>query len=497
MSDGNGQAGKWPTTESPPGWAWAKFAQVFDNVTSSELKLKQKEYAEEGSLPVVDQGQELIGGYTNNDELQHRSKLPVVLFGDHTQCVKYLDFQFVQGADGTKILKPSECVEPRFAYWSMRTIELPKKGYSRHFKFLRDSEFPIPPLAEQRRIVTAIESLQARSSRAREALSEVGPLLEQFRQSVLRSAFSGRLTADWRAAHPDVEPASELLARIRTERRQRWEQAEQAKYKAKGKKPPKGWKEKYKKPSDRLTERRLTPLLESAPNTWTIANLETIGELITGKTPSTRNESFWNGDIPFVTPSQVHPNGHILPPKRTVTTEGAEQARIIHANTILIVCIGTVGKAGLLDRTAIFNQQLNAIVACPQVEPRLLFFWCKLLRSWLIEEASATVNSAIINKTRLGYAPFPLPPVDEQREMLRLIDAAFNGGEAIEQKSAESESALTQLDQSILAKAFRGELVPQDPNDEPASELLARIRAANESQPKNKTTNKRGKRNGD
>jgi type I restriction enzyme S subunit len=99
----------------------------------------------------------------------------------------------------------------------------------------------LPPLAEQRRIVAKIEALQERSLRAWEALSEVGPLLEQFRQSVLAAAFRGDLTADWRAAHPNVEPASELLRRIRAERRRSWEQAELAKYETKGQKPPKNW----------------------------------------------------------------------------------------------------------------------------------------------------------------------------------------------------------------------------------------------------------------
>src|SRR5215470_10714063 len=111
-----------------------------------------------------------------------------------------------------------------------------------------NTKLPIPPLAEQRRIVTKIEALQERSRRAREALREVGPLLEQFRQSVLATAFWGDLTADWRATHPDVEPASELLHRIRAERRRRWEQAELAKYEAKGQKPPKNWQDKYEKP---------------------------------------------------------------------------------------------------------------------------------------------------------------------------------------------------------------------------------------------------------
>jgi type I restriction enzyme S subunit len=96
--------------------------------------------------------------------------------------------------------------------------------------------------------VAKIEALQERGRRAREALSEVGPLLEQFRQSVLAAAFRGDLTADWRAAHPHVEPARALLQRIRAERRHRWEQAELAKYAAKGQKPPKNWQEKYQEP---------------------------------------------------------------------------------------------------------------------------------------------------------------------------------------------------------------------------------------------------------
>ena len=127
----------------------------------------------------------------------------------------------------------------------------------------------MPPLAEQRRIVAKIEALQERSRRAREALSEVGPLLEQFRQSVLAAAFRGDLTADWRAAHPHVEPASALLQRIRAERRHRWEQAELAKYEAKGQKPPKNWQEKYQEPS-----RSTIPDLPELPAGWAWATLE-------------------------------------------------------------------------------------------------------------------------------------------------------------------------------------------------------------------------------
>jgi type I restriction enzyme S subunit len=117
----------------------------------------------------------------------------------------------------------------------------------------RDScqaEVPIAlQLREQRRIVAKLDALTERSRRAKAALDAIPPLIEKFKQSVLAAAFRGDLTADWRAAHPDVEPASELFKRIRVERRRRWEEAELAKLTAKGKAPTDDrWKAKYEEP---------------------------------------------------------------------------------------------------------------------------------------------------------------------------------------------------------------------------------------------------------
>lgn len=107
----------------------------------------------------------------------------------------------------------------------------------------------LAPRGERRRIVAKIEALTQKSRRAKEALDAIPPLLERFRQSVLASAFRGDLTKDWRAKHPDVEPAEELLKRIRQERRKRWEEAELAKFKANGKYPKDDrWKQKYGSP---------------------------------------------------------------------------------------------------------------------------------------------------------------------------------------------------------------------------------------------------------
>lgn len=374
---------------------------------------------------------------------------------------------------------------------------------------------PIPGSNEQRRIVAKIESLQARSEAAKEALDAIPPLLEKFRQSVLAAAFRGDLTASWRAKNPDVEPASVLLERIRAERRTRWiaDEAEKgrARAEARARKAGKPWTaaddakvldkervkaaKKYKEPVQPLFDAKSRIVTGILPDGWVHASLDEVSELSTGKTPSTRTPSFWGGDIPFITPSQIHPRGRILPAQRTVTEEGAAEARLLSPGAILIVCIGSVGKSGLLDRMAIFNQQINAAVASPLMETNYLASWCKALRPWIEATAAATVNAAILNKGRLAQAVVPVAPLEEQAEIARLIDESFGFADTVEQMLSDARTNASTLNQSILAKAFRGELVPQDPTDEPASVLLERIRAERaQAEADKKAAKKRGRK---
>ena len=110
----------------------------------------------DGELPVVDQGKNLIAGYTN-EEAQFKGMTPIVLFGDHTRIFKYIDFPFALGADGVKALQTNEFLFPKFFYYYCLTLNIPSKGYSRHFKLLKQKKIPFPPLSEQRRIVELLD----------------------------------------------------------------------------------------------------------------------------------------------------------------------------------------------------------------------------------------------------------------------------------------------------------------------------------------------------
>jgi len=129
----------------PKGWDTAPFGLLFKNVTSSNLKLQQKLYNVSGKHPVIDQGKELIGGYTDKGELLQPASSPLIVFGDHTRCVKFVDFKFVQGADGVKVLSPSQHINPIYSFYLLKATKLPDKGYSRHFKFLREISFRVAP----------------------------------------------------------------------------------------------------------------------------------------------------------------------------------------------------------------------------------------------------------------------------------------------------------------------------------------------------------------
>ena len=122
-------------------------------------KVLSRDYKSSGSFPVIDQGQRLIAGWTDDEAGLISTHLPVVVFGDHTRAFKYVDFPFVRGADGTQVLKPKAGIDSLFFYYACRAIELPSRGYNRHFKTLKEQKIPTPPLQEQRSIAQALRRI--------------------------------------------------------------------------------------------------------------------------------------------------------------------------------------------------------------------------------------------------------------------------------------------------------------------------------------------------
>jgi hypothetical protein len=175
-------------------WEELPFLEATKRVQPRAGKLKTADYRERGALPIVDQGQDLICGYTDDLTRKFQGPLPIVVFGDHTRNVKFVDFDFAVGADGTVFLQPCDRIEHRFLYHWLRAVELHDLGYSRHFKLLAATTLRFPSdHGEQHRIVTRLDTLAAKQAKLLRLQTETQTALAAFTPALLAKAFRGEL----------------------------------------------------------------------------------------------------------------------------------------------------------------------------------------------------------------------------------------------------------------------------------------------------------------
>lgn len=137
-----------------------KFDDVIKDITGGNKKIKTTEYLDDGILPIIDQSSKFISGFTNEVNKVKTNRKDVIIFGDHTKEFKYINFDFCIGADGVKILEPINELNTKYLYYFFQTVYLPNVGYSRHFKFLKETEIPLPPLSQQKAIAAQLDKAQ-------------------------------------------------------------------------------------------------------------------------------------------------------------------------------------------------------------------------------------------------------------------------------------------------------------------------------------------------
>lgn len=169
-------------------WSLVAFDEAIEDATGGHPKTPQSDYLPNGLYPIIDQGRDLIGGYTNEASALSAVGLPVLVFGDHTRCLKFVDFPFGAGADGVKVLRPRDGFHPRFLFHYLRTVSLPGAGYARHFKYLREVQIPRPPMEEQHRIVDVLDSIDEIIAMRKKSLAR----LEELADAVFVRMFGSR-----------------------------------------------------------------------------------------------------------------------------------------------------------------------------------------------------------------------------------------------------------------------------------------------------------------
>jgi type I restriction enzyme S subunit len=199
--------------------------------------------------------------------------------------------------------------------------------------------------------------------------------------------------------------------------------------------------------------------MSELPPGWEQTKIGEIARIETGNTPPKSNREYYAREVCFYKPGDLDPGGVVSQSEDMVSKAGAAASRLLPSHTLLVTCIGNLGKSALTASPSICNQQINAVLPTTAAEPRYLYYWSRTIRAWLEENSSATTVS-IINKRRFSEAPIKLAPLPEQRRIVAKIDSL----------SAKSKRARDHLDhiprlvekykQAILAAAFHGELTP-------------------------------------
>jgi type I restriction enzyme S subunit len=314
--------------------------------------------------------------------------------------------------------------------------------------FIEELELPLAPLAEQRRIVAKLETLLGQVDACQQRLEKMPTLLKRFRQSVLAAACSGRLTADWRE---DASPKDLLLPGLAN--------------------------------PDVISD--VEEMVE-APESWRWLPLQVLCD---------PDRSICYGviklgvevpdGIPCLRTSDVKPLLIDMTGVKKISPDISDEYKrtLLRGGEVLVSVRGTLGGVAVVpDSLRGWNISREvAVVPIKGVVPEFVAFWIASVRcqNWLSGVAKGVAYTGI-NITDLKLLPIALPPLAEQQEIVRRVAGLFALADQLEQRLAQARKQVDKLTPSLLARAFAGNLVPQDPNDEPAAKLLERIKSYHE-----------------
>lgn len=393
----------------PEDWRVVAFSEAVLNERFGVGKVRQQEYQKAGRFPIVDQGQKLIAGYWDRLEDVYQGPLPVIIFGDHTRVFKFVDFPFVCGADGTKILVPDiSKFFPAFLYFALTRLEIPNRGYNRHFSLLREQRLPCPPLPEQRDIAHVLRTVQ----RAKEATERVIQATRELKKSLMRYLFT--------YGPVPMEEAGRV--------------------------------------SFKETEIGLVP------EHWEVVRLGEIFEIQQGKALSPKSR-FGSRMRPFLRTANILWGRIDLSNVDYMHFEESEEQRLALRAGDLLVCEG-----GDIGRTAIWNGQIQPCYYqnhlhrlrpnCSDVEPTFYMYWMETAWTILRLYGGAGNKTTIPNlsQSRLSSFPIPFPSLSEQRtiaRVLRTVDKKLQAEEARKQ-------ALEELFKTLLHNLMTGKIRAKD-----------------------------------
>ncbi|MBQ4858671.1 restriction endonuclease subunit S [Pseudoalteromonas sp. MMG007] len=481
----------------PVGWEIDDYANIVTTISTNGKKVNQKQYEVSGKYPVIDQGKEDCSGYCNDEEKVIDANFPILVFGDHTRAVKSINNPFVAGADGVKVLQPSGAITPKLLFYFTQylAISIKDKGYARHYQWVAKELIGIPPENEQIRIVEKIEELFSELDKGIESLKTAKAQLAVYRQALLKHAFEGKLTEEWRKDNADkLESPEQLLQHIQQEREARYQEQfddwekEVEKWLANGKEGKKPAKPRIPKSIVSIDGIDMAGA-PGLPDDWTWVTLDM---LISGLPramqsgpfgSNLKHSEFQESGVLVLGIDNVKSGDFSLGSQNRISETKYKELEKYTARPgdLLVTVMASLGRSCVVPRElekAIITKHVYRI----SMEQKLLLpeFYNLILQSHTISRTRMFENAQGqtrpgLNSTILRELPMPLCCIEEQKEIFNILGEKLSIVAKLEEEIDSNIERSSLLRQSILKKAFSGQLVSQDPNDEPASELLKKI----------------------
>ena len=400
-----------PEFEIPNNWKLSTIEGVSKVISTKKYQIRESETLKDGLYPVISQSKEAVIGYSNDTNKLLVIKKPVIIFGDHTTVVKYIDFNFVVGADGIKIFEPIDDIEPKFLKYSIDflSIGLEKKGgYSRHYKFIKNLSLPVPPLAEQKRIVEKIEELLPLVERYEKAWTRLEELNKKFpldmQKAILGQAIQGKLVEQ----RAEEGTGQELFEAIQNEKQQLIEEGKLKKQKA----------------LPEITEEEI-PF--EIPDNWKWVRLGEICEIARGGSPRPIKEYITtNSDgINWIKIGDTNQNDkYINQTKEKIIPEGIKKSRMVYPGDFLLTNSMSFGRPYILNITGCIHDGWLVLTQPQKIFNKDFLFWM-LSSRFAYEQFSKKVSGAVVknlNSDKVSSSIFPLPPLAEQKRIVEKIE---------------------------------------------------------------------------
>ncbi len=474
-------------------WIECSFEDLLNYEQPTKYIVQSTKYNDKYKTPVLTAGKTFILGHTNETEGIF-DNLPTIIFDDFTTATQFVNFKFKVKSSAMKILVPtSKLVNMLFVYFAMQVNGIRNDTHKRYWiSVFAKKEFSLPPLPIQRAIVAKIEELFSSLDSGIADLKKAQEQLVIYRQAVLKKAFEGELTKEWREKQTNLPTAEELLVQIKKERQKHYEQQLEV-----WRKDLKAWEEngkEGKKPTRPTTYKLFnSPIRQlniETPYEWFIY---CIGNVCSKTEYGTSSKSLNIGKIPVIRMGNMQ-NGKIDWSDLKYSSDANEIKQyslkygdVLFNRTNSPELVGkTVQYKG--ERPAIFAGyliRLNHIRTI--IDGRYLNYFlnshpAKVYGSYVKTDG---INQSNINADKLSNYPIPMCSINEQHQIVREIESRLSVCDKVEESIAESLEKAEALRQSILKKAFEGKLLSeaeiekckQEKDYEPASVLLERIKA--------------------